>query len=54
MEWLVSLSETRVNRYVNEFAGRHNQRDDRTLQRMAEITRGMVGRRLRWGDLTGK
>ena len=54
MEQLVSLTETRVNRYVNESAGRHNQRGDRTLRRMVEITRGMVGRRLRWEDLTGK
>ena len=35
-----------LDRYVTEFAGRHNDRCSDTFDRMANIVRGMVGRRL--------
>ena len=38
MERFLSLSVTRVNDYVNEFAGRRHQHDDGVPQRMAEIS----------------
>ena len=42
-----------LQRY-DEFAGRHNQRPLDTIDQMRGMTRGMVGRRLRYDDLTGK
>lgn len=38
-------------RYVAEFSGRHNIRDRDTVEQMAAITLGMVGRRLKYADL---
>ena len=46
------LSPKHLARYVNVFTGRHNIRDLGTVGQMAEITLGMVGRRLRYADLT--
>lgn len=46
------FSAKHVQRYVNEFAGRHNIRDRDTLDQMAIVSRGMVGKRLRYADLT--
>ena len=40
-----------LNRYVQEFAGRHNIRDLDTMAQMSEVTQGMVGKRLRYEDL---
>jgi len=40
------LSRKHLKRYVNEFAGRHNDRDHDTLDQMANIAKGMVGKRL--------
>ena len=46
------LSEKHLGRYVREFAGRHNIRDLDTIEHMAVLARGMVGKRLRYRDLT--
>ena len=46
------LSEKHLDRYVSEFAGRHNVRDLDTIVQMAMLSRGMVGKRLRYRDLT--
>ena len=48
------MSRQHLNRYVNEFAGRHNQRAADTIDRMVRMVRGGEGRRLRYSDLTGK
>ena len=40
-----------LQRYVNEFSGRHNIRDKDTLEQMCLLARGMVGKRLRYKDL---
>ena len=48
------MSPAHLQRYVDEFAGRHNQRPLDTIDQMRGMTRGMVGRRLRYDDLTGK
>ncbi len=41
------MSPAHRQRYVNEFAGRHNQRDADTEVQML----GIVGKRLRYGDV---
>ena len=46
------MSPKHLHRYVNELAGRHNQRPLPQLERMAALARGMVGQRLRYQDLT--
>ena len=45
------ISEKHINRYVGEFAGRHNDRRSDTLDQMREIVRGLVGKRLQYRDL---
>ena len=47
------MSEKHLDRYVNEFAGRHNDRSADTLDQMAEMVVGMLGKRLSYRDLTG-
>ena len=46
------MSRKHLQRYVNEFAGRHNIRDLDTLEQMALLAQGFVGRRLTYADLT--
>ena len=46
------VSPKHLDRYVGEFAGRHNLRDFDTEAQMASVARGMQGRRLRYSDLT--
>ena len=45
------ISEKHINRYVGEFAGRHNNRPKDTLDQMQAIVRGLVGKRLQYRDL---
>lgn len=45
------LSPKHLDRYVREFAGKHNIRDDDTLDQMASVVAGMVGKRLMYRDL---
>ena len=45
------FSRKHLNRYVSEFAGRANARDLDTLNQMALMSRGMVGRRLTYRTL---
>lgn len=46
------LSEKHLNRYVNEFAGRHNIRSNDTIDPMESLARNMQGKRLAHEDLT--
>ena len=46
------MSPKHLDRYVGEFAGRHNQRPNDTVDQMAAMVRGMDGKRLRYRDLT--
>ena len=46
------MSPKQLNRYAQEFSGRHNIRGFDTLDQMAIIARGMDGRRLWYKDLT--
>ena len=45
------MSVKHLVQYVNEFEGRHNQRDEDTVDQMAAIVRGMDGKRLRYREL---
>ena len=46
------ISPKHMDRYVTEFAGRHNDRQADTLDQMGNIVRGMIGRRISYADLT--
>ncbi len=45
------MSFKHLQRYVNEFAGRHRIRDKDTIEQMCLLARGMIGKRLRYEDL---
>lgn len=45
------ISPKHLDRYVTEFANRHNVRDADTIAQMTALARGMVGKRLRYADL---
>ena len=45
------MSPAHLQRYVDEFAGRHNQRDADTEVQMLGMVQGMVGKRLRYRDV---
>lgn len=45
------LRAKHLDRYITEFAGRHNTRRLDTIDQMGRLARGMVGKRLRYRDL---
>ena len=45
------MSPKHLDRYVDEFSGRHNSRCADTMDQMNGVARSMVGRRLRYRDL---
>ena len=45
------LSPKHLDRYVQEFAARHNLRDEDTIDIMAAVASGMRGKRLRYREL---
>ncbi len=45
------FSKKHLNRYVLEFAGRHNIRELDTMDQMSSIVSDMVGNRIRYIDL---
>ncbi len=45
------MSEKHLNRYVNEFSGRHNAREFDTLDQMARIANGMNRKQLTYREL---
>lgn len=46
------MSAKHLPRYVNEFAGRHNICEQDTVDQMAVIAKGFIGKRLRYRELT--
>ena len=46
------MSVKHLHRYVNEFAGRANVRELDTITQRTILALGMVGKRMRWQDLT--
>ena len=47
------VSPDQLDRYVAEFAGRHNRRPMDTEDMMAESVRGMIGKHLPYAELVG-
>ena len=45
------LSPKHLDRYVQEFAARHNLRDEDTIDIMATVATGAIGKRLRYREL---
>ena len=45
------MSPKHLDRYINEFSGRHNVREADTADQMVGLTRGMVGKRLTYEAL---
>ena len=45
------MSPKHMQRYVNQFCGKHNTRKLDTIERMGTIVDGMQGKRLRHKDL---
>ncbi len=46
------MSAKHLGRYVNEFSGRHNVRNMDTIDQMAYVAEHMVGKRLKYKELT--
>ena len=47
-----TMSKKHLHRYVAEFVGRNNMRDEGTMRQLELLVKAMVGKRLRWKDLT--
>ena len=45
------MSPKHLERYVTEFAGRHNVKDLETIDQMAVLARGMIGKSLPYREL---
>ena len=45
------MSAKHLDRYVREFAGRHNDRNQDTIEQMRRTARRMVGKRLKYAEL---
>ena len=46
------MSPKHLHRYVREFAGRHNERNHDTIEQMRRTAQRMLGKRLKYRDLT--
>ena len=48
------MSPKHLQRYVSYFAGRHNIRNQDTIEQMARTFLGMIGKHLQYRELTGR
>lgn len=48
------ISKKHLNRYVSQFAGKHNLRSLDTIDQMQKVVEGMEGKQLRYKDLVGQ
>ena len=46
------LSAKHLQRCIDDFSARHNERDHDTIVKMGNLAAGMAGKYLRWEDLT--
>lgn len=46
------MSIEHLNRYANQFTGKHNIREQDTIDQTKAIVQGMVGKRCKFEDLT--
>ena len=47
------MSPKHLQKYTDEFSGRHNMRESDTLAQMAGMVKGLDGKRLRYKELVG-
>ena len=45
------ISAKHLQRYVNEFSGRHGVRERDTMDQMQSVVAGMIGKRITYRDL---
>ena len=48
------MSEKHLQRYINEYVGRHNNREEATMRIMSNVAKDMLGKRLTWEELTAE
>ena len=48
------MSPKHLDRYVSEFAGRHNVREADTIDQMSRLVADMIGKRLMYRELIGE
>lgn len=48
------MSEKRLQRYIDEYVGRHNNREEATMRIMSNVAKDMLGKRLTWEELTAE
>ena len=48
------FSQQHLQRYINEFSGRHNIRTEDTLDQMTDVVAGFIGKRLTYASLAGR
>ena len=46
------MSEKHLQRYVDEYVGRHNNRDGSTMRIISSVAKAMMGKRLTYEELT--
>ena len=45
------ISPKHLDRYAQQFAGKHNARERNTIEQMEDVVAGMIGKRLMYRDL---
>lgn len=45
------MSPNHLNHYVDEYAGKHNNRESDTVAQMQTIYKGLIHKRLKYADL---
>ena len=48
------MSEKHLQRYVDEYVGRHNNREEATMRIMSNVAKDTLGKRLTWEELTAE
>jgi len=47
------MSRKHLQRYIDEYAGRHNNRPLSTIIQLEKVIEGLEGKRLKYADLVG-